>query len=390
MGLLPDKRPMSWYDPGKFWSGDEIVLVGAVLARRGDRGPARMIARRRHRRGADGHHPRAVAGVGRARARGSWPSPIRTARRAERLGAPAHVYADGLELIAADDVDAVVVASPVFTHEPFVLACIEAGQAGAVREAARRHRRGGVADRRGRARRRAPPRHRRLHAPLRPGLRRSEGPARRGRDRRPLLVHCAHRNPSVHAFFDSAMIITDSAVHEADILRWLLGEEIVARRGARAARRPPRARRAAGPAARSCWRRRPACSRTSRRSSARATATTSAARSWGRTGRSRCRSDVSSGFAERFAAAYGHELRAWIAGDGAWPARPTGSPRRRCARPAWSRSGRRAVRDWVMLPMVGGPGRQPAEHAKEPEISPMITVVAPSWWSCSASAITAV
>jgi hypothetical protein len=27
MGLLPDKRPMSWYDPGKFWSGDEIRLV---------------------------------------------------------------------------------------------------------------------------------------------------------------------------------------------------------------------------------------------------------------------------------------------------------------------------------------------------------------------------
>ncbi len=27
MGLLPDKRPMSWYDPGKFWSGDEIVLA---------------------------------------------------------------------------------------------------------------------------------------------------------------------------------------------------------------------------------------------------------------------------------------------------------------------------------------------------------------------------
>jgi hypothetical protein len=27
MGLLPDKRPMSWYDPGKFWSGDEVVLL---------------------------------------------------------------------------------------------------------------------------------------------------------------------------------------------------------------------------------------------------------------------------------------------------------------------------------------------------------------------------
>jgi hypothetical protein len=27
MGLLPDKRPASWYDPGKFWSGDDLVLV---------------------------------------------------------------------------------------------------------------------------------------------------------------------------------------------------------------------------------------------------------------------------------------------------------------------------------------------------------------------------
>jgi myo-inositol 2-dehydrogenase/D-chiro-inositol 1-dehydrogenase len=42
----------------------------------------------------------------------------------------------------------------------------------------------------------------------------------------PLLVHCAHRNPSVHSFFDSAMIITDTAVHEVDIARWLLGHEI--------------------------------------------------------------------------------------------------------------------------------------------------------------------
>jgi hypothetical protein len=27
MGLLPDKRPISWYDPGKFWSGDDLVLA---------------------------------------------------------------------------------------------------------------------------------------------------------------------------------------------------------------------------------------------------------------------------------------------------------------------------------------------------------------------------
>ena len=27
MGLLPSRRPPSWYDPGRFWSGDRIALV---------------------------------------------------------------------------------------------------------------------------------------------------------------------------------------------------------------------------------------------------------------------------------------------------------------------------------------------------------------------------
>jgi hypothetical protein len=27
MGLLPDRRPASWYDPGRFWSGDRIELL---------------------------------------------------------------------------------------------------------------------------------------------------------------------------------------------------------------------------------------------------------------------------------------------------------------------------------------------------------------------------
>jgi hypothetical protein len=27
MGLLPDRRPASWYDPGRFWSGDHIELT---------------------------------------------------------------------------------------------------------------------------------------------------------------------------------------------------------------------------------------------------------------------------------------------------------------------------------------------------------------------------
>ena len=31
MGLLPPERPPNWYDPGKFWSGDRLRLVGATL-----------------------------------------------------------------------------------------------------------------------------------------------------------------------------------------------------------------------------------------------------------------------------------------------------------------------------------------------------------------------
>ena len=26
MGLLPGRRPASWFDPGRFWSGDELEL----------------------------------------------------------------------------------------------------------------------------------------------------------------------------------------------------------------------------------------------------------------------------------------------------------------------------------------------------------------------------
>nr|WP_296766455.1 Gfo/Idh/MocA family oxidoreductase [Rhodococcus sp. (in: high G+C Gram-positive bacteria)] len=43
---------------------------------------------------------------------------------------------------------------------------------------------------------------------------------------RPLVVHCAHRNPTVPSNFDSAMVVKDSLVHEVDVTRFLLDEEI--------------------------------------------------------------------------------------------------------------------------------------------------------------------
>jgi len=45
----------------------------------------------------------------------------------------------------------------------------------------------------------------------------------------PLLMHCAHRNPSVPQYgFASEMLITDSAVHEIDTVRWMFDAEVVA------------------------------------------------------------------------------------------------------------------------------------------------------------------
>jgi myo-inositol 2-dehydrogenase/D-chiro-inositol 1-dehydrogenase len=43
---------------------------------------------------------------------------------------------------------------------------------------------------------------------------------------RPLMMHCAHRNASVPDFYQKEMAITDTAVHEIDMVRWMFGGEI--------------------------------------------------------------------------------------------------------------------------------------------------------------------
>ena len=45
---------------------------------------------------------------------------------------------------------------------------------------------------------------------------------------RPLFLHCAHRNATTPPNFSSEMLILDSVVHEVDAARFLLGEEITA------------------------------------------------------------------------------------------------------------------------------------------------------------------
>jgi len=42
-----------------------------------------------------------------------------------------------------------------------------------------------------------------------------------------LLIHCAHRNPSVPESYTLEMAVNDSATHEIDIIRYLLNENII-------------------------------------------------------------------------------------------------------------------------------------------------------------------
>lgn len=57
----------------------------------------------------------------------------------------------------------------------------------------------------------------------------------------PTLMHCAHRNASVPPTYTSDMAINDTAVHDIDVVRWLLDEEIATT----SVLRPRRNRRAA-------------------------------------------------------------------------------------------------------------------------------------------------
>jgi myo-inositol 2-dehydrogenase / D-chiro-inositol 1-dehydrogenase len=152
------------------------------------------------------------------------------AESAERIAAEvgvASVYTDAHELIGDPAVDAVIVASPAATHEEFTLACLVAGKPvlcekplAATAEASRR-----VVEAETALGRRL----------VQVGFMRRYDPGYVDMKQRldagvvgaPLLVHCAHRNPSVPAAFTSAMLITDTVVHEIDTVRWLLDTEIV-------------------------------------------------------------------------------------------------------------------------------------------------------------------
>jgi myo-inositol 2-dehydrogenase/D-chiro-inositol 1-dehydrogenase len=140
----------------------------------------------------------------------------------------ARVANDPFDAIADEDVDAILLATPGPTHEKQLLACLEQGKpvlcekplttdSASSLEVVRREAALGTPLIQVGFMRRFDPEYQQLKMLI-------DG----GELGQPLVMHCAHRNPAVPPTFDSEMIVRDSLVHEVDVTRFLLGEEIVA------------------------------------------------------------------------------------------------------------------------------------------------------------------
>ena len=140
----------------------------------------------------------------------------------------AAVFPTGEELVAADRVDAVVVCSWGETHEQYVLAALAAGKPVfcekplATTPEACLHI---LAAEAALGRRLVQVGYMRRYDAAYRALREV---VHSGDIGLPLLMHCTHRNPSVPGYYRKESAITDTAVHEIDLVRWLFGEEIAA------------------------------------------------------------------------------------------------------------------------------------------------------------------
>jgi len=152
------------------------------------------------------------------------------AARAESVavGLGAKAYATGRNLISAPEVQAIIVTSWGPTHEEYVLACIAAGKPvfcekplATTREACLRILDAEIASGRKLVQvgfmRRFDSAYQALKETVKSGAIGA-----------PLMMHAAHRNPSVPASYTSEMEINDTAVHDIDVARWLLDDEVVA------------------------------------------------------------------------------------------------------------------------------------------------------------------
>ena len=150
---------------------------------------------------------------------------VRAKTVADETGAR-NVTIDPAAVIGDPAVDAVLVASPDATHKELTLACLAAGKpvlcekplaptAAECLEVVETEARLGARLVHVGYMRRFDPAYVEMKAKLLAG---GLGKA--------LMLHCVHRNVSAPDWFDSRMAISNSAVHEFDIARWLLDTEL--------------------------------------------------------------------------------------------------------------------------------------------------------------------
>ena len=146
-----------------------------------------------------------------------------------KYGLKAEVYADGKSLITAKDVEVVLVTSWGPTHEEYVLAAIAAGKPvfcekplATTAEGCMNIVKAEVEAGKNSGKRLVQVGFMR---PYDAGYRALKKVIDDGQIGDPLIVHCAHRNPAVGDSYKTDMAITDTVIHEIDVLRWLLDDD---------------------------------------------------------------------------------------------------------------------------------------------------------------------
>ena len=145
------------------------------------------------------------------------------------LAPHAKLYETGEALIAAPEVDAVLVTSWGATHEPYVLAAVAAGKPvfcekplATTAEGARRIVEAEVAHGKRLVQVGFMRRYDAGYVALKDAVQQHTGA--------PILVHAAHRNPAVPEAYVTPMAIHDTLIHEIDVFRWLLDDDYVSAR----------------------------------------------------------------------------------------------------------------------------------------------------------------
>lgn len=142
-----------------------------------------------------------------------------------RIGIEAEVFANGHDVVNSPNVDALLVTSWDPTHEEFTLAAIAAGKPvfcekplAMSAEGCRR-----IVDAEIKFGKRLVQVG--FMRPYDSGYRALKKVIQQGEIGEPLMLHCAHRNPTVPENYTTDMAITNTLIHELDVLRWLTEDD---------------------------------------------------------------------------------------------------------------------------------------------------------------------